>query len=176
MMIENCSWDSTVILITVIINVLLLTTAIVCFVKYRANLHTKQQAVKVMCLSSALFCLVFVVGGALFLPLKVSVTETDIRVNRIIGDVSIQLSEIQKIGRTSKHETENSIRTFASGGLWGYLGRFRSPNLGNYTMYVTNASQMITIRTKENVYIISSNNPDEIVEFVKRNKRRERDN
>ena len=119
-----CSWDLSVILITIIANIILLAVAIVSF-------------------------------------------DTDIRISRIIGDVSIPLSDIQEIERTNKNDTKDSIRTFASGGLWGYLGKFKSPNLGNYTMYVTNASQMITIRTKENVYIISCNNSDKIVEIVK---------
>ena len=162
-----CSWDSSVILITIVANIILLAVAIVSFIKYKAYSHTKQSKTKVMCLSSALLCIAFIIGGALFLPLKVSVTDTDIRVSRIIGDVSIQLSDIQKIERTNENDTKDSIRTFASGGLWGYLGKFRSPNLGNYTMYVTNASQMITIRTKENVYIISCNNSDKILEIVK---------
>lgn len=75
--------------------------------------------------NTLLFFYVIVYGviimGALFLPLQVSVTNDEICINRGIGNVSIKTIDIQEIRRTSTSDTQNSIRTFGSGGLWGFL-------------------------------------------------------
>ena len=108
--------------------------------------------------------------GALFLPLQVTVTNNEICINRGIGNVSIKTIDIREIRRTSTSYTQNSIRTFGSGGLWGFLGKFKNSGLGDYTMYVTNTSNMITVKTKNDVFIFSCDHPDEIVDYIEKNK------
>ena len=66
----------------------------------------------------------------------------------------------------SKSDIENSIRRFGSGGLFGYLGLFKSDSLGNYTMYATDLSNLIFIRTSNKKYVFSCSCHKEVVEYV----------
>jgi hypothetical protein len=151
-------------------NAVLLVVAIVCFIKFKLYLHTRFSTPKILCFSSMLLCLGIIIMGALFLPLQVSVTNDEICINRGIGNVLIKTIDIQKIRRTSTSDTQNSIRTFGSGGLWGFLGKFKNSGLGDYTMYVTNTSNMITVKTNDDVFIFSCDHPDEIVDYIEKNK------
>ena len=162
-----CSWDTTVLIITMLTNAVLLVVAIMCFIKFKLYLHTKFFTPKILCFSSMLLCLGVIIMGALFLPLKVSVTNDEICINRGIGNVLIKTVDIREIRRTSTSDTQNSIRTFGSGGLWGYLGKMNSSGLGDYTIYVTNTSNMITVKTKDDVFIFSCDHPEEIVDYIK---------
>ncbi len=169
-MTSYCSWDTTVLIITMLTNAVLLVVAIVCFIKFKLYLHTRFFTPKILCFSSMLLCLGVIIMGALFLPLQVSVTNDEICINRGIGNVSIKTIDIREIRRTSTSDTQNSIRTFGSGGLWGFLGKFKNSGLGDYTMYVTNTSNMITVKTKDDVFIFSCDHPDEIVDYIEKNK------
>ena len=70
------------------------------------------------------------------------------------------------IKKISKSDIENSIRRFGSGGLFGYLGLFKSDSLGNYTMYATDLSNLIFIRTNNKKYVFSCSCHKEVVEYV----------
>ncbi|MDR2840250.1 MAG: PH domain-containing protein [Paludibacter sp.] len=167
-MTSYCSWDLTVLVISVITTIVLLGAAVWCFVKYKAYSHSKQLSTKIMCLSSSLLCIVLLFGTLSFLPIKVSINDSEITVTKIIGTVSIKIADIQQIERTKAVDTVNSVRIFASGGFWGYIGKLNSPALGDYFSYVTNSADKITIKTNDKIYIISCNNPEAMINAVMR--------
>lgn len=169
-MTSYCSWDSTVLLITFLTNAVLLVIAIICFIKFKLYLRTTFLNAKILCFFSMLLCIGIIIFGALFLPLKVSIAHNEICINRMISNVLIKNSDVKEIRTTTKSDTQNAIRTFGSGGLWGFLGKFNSPSLGDYNMYVTNTSKMITIKTKTDVFIISCDNPNEIIDDIIKSK------
>lgn len=76
------------------------------------------------------------------------------------------MSEIIETKRISKSDIDNSIRTFGSGGLFGYLGLFKNNRLGNYTMYATELNNLIFIRTCNKKYVFSCSHSKEVVEYI----------
>lgn len=61
----------------------------------------------------------------------VVVTDSAVIVERKVGERVYPLSEIEEV-RPITDELNNSIRTFGNGGLFGYMGHFRSSALGAY--------------------------------------------
>lgn len=64
----------------------------------------------------------------------------------------------------SPHGTTGSIRTFGIGGLFSYLGYFRSTSLGNYISYVTDNAREVILYFDGAVVVLS---PDDPVSFIK---------
>ena len=65
-------------------------------------------------------------------------------------------------------KTGNSIRTSASGGFFGFLGKFRNESLGNYQMYVTNKSQSVLVKYDGQTIVFSCEKHEELIDFVKK--------
>jgi hypothetical protein len=53
-----------------------------------------------------------------------------------------------------------TIRTFGVGGLFGYFGKFHTPNIGHITFYATQRVNKVLIVTKQGKKIILT--PDDI--------------
>jgi hypothetical protein len=71
---------------------------------------------------------------------------------------------VHSVTVVSNREISNSIRTFGSGGLFGYLGQFRNNLIGNYTMYATEKQNLIYVNTTKGKYIFSCSKPHEFIE------------
>jgi hypothetical protein len=99
------------------------------------------------------------------MPLSVSVDNNNIRINRIYKDIVIPVKDIEKI-KIVEGETRNSIRTFGSGGFFGALGKFRNDRLGDYKMYVTDASQAVLVKYDGQTIVFGCDNPEKLVEYV----------
>ena len=87
--------------------------------------------------------------------------------HRLFGAINIPIKDIIAIKAIPNSETAFSIRIFGSGGLFGYLGKFKNKKLGNYTMYATNVNELILIRTDRKTYVFSCKNRTEFIESVK---------
>ena len=62
---------------------------------------------------------------------------------------------------------DKTIRTFGSGGLYGFIGHFKHDKYGKMRMFVTHTKQCFLIRMKDGRhFIISSPKREEIVEFI----------
>lgn len=107
-----------------------------------------------------------VIAGVGYMPIRLKVDKEKIMVKNLFGSPKIPLSEVTEIKRLSKSEIDGSIRTFGSGGLFGYLGRFKNNRLGSYDMYATELKNLILIRTGNKKYVFSCSRPQEFVEFV----------
>lgn len=85
----------------------------------------------------AIVLLTTVIVGVGYMPFRLKANDEKITVRRLFGSIEISLSEVTRIRQISKSDIDGSMRTFGSGGLFGYLGRFKNDRLGNYSMYAT---------------------------------------
>jgi hypothetical protein len=113
-----------------------------------------------------LFFIAIIIWSALPAPLNVSIKNESIHIHRLKGDIVIPIEKIVEIDRADDSDTKNSTRKFGSGGAFGYLGKFRNAQLGNYQMYVTNASQGVIVKTTDETLVFSCDKPDEIVNYI----------
>lgn len=107
-----------------------------------------------------------VIVGVGYMPIRLKINDEKITVIRLFGPLKIPQSEIVEIKRIGKSEINNSIRIFGSGGLFGYLGRFKNDRFGSYTMYATELNNLIFIRTSNKKYVFSCSRSKELIEYV----------
>lgn len=109
-----------------------------------------------------------VIIGAGFMPIRLKADDEKVSVSRLFGLLEISRDEIIEAKQLLKSDIDNSIRTFGSGGLFGFLGRFNNDRLGNYTMYATELNNLVLIRTNDKKYVFSCSHPRELVNFINR--------
>ena len=113
--------------------------------------------------------LVFLITPAFFIPLRLVVDEKSLRIWRPIGKVEIRQEDIQSCSviEDSRSIFDRTIRTFGSGGLYGFLGHFKHNKYGKMRMFVTHPKQCFLIRTNDGRnFVVSSPKRKEIVEFI----------
>lgn len=108
-----------------------------------------------------------IIGGLGYMPIRLTIENDKIILHRMFGAINIPIKDIIEIKAIENSETAFSIRTFGSGGLFGYLGKFKNKKLGYYTMYATDINELILIRTDRKTYVFSCRNRDEFIESVK---------
>ena len=103
---------------------------------------------------------------ATWIPINLSANTTHIILHKLIGKITIPIGEITSVQIIDKSMISNSIRLFGSGGVFGYLGKFRNRLLGNYIMYITERKNLILIKTHKKTYIFNCKGPDSLIMFV----------
>jgi hypothetical protein len=91
------------------------------------------------------------------------VTDRSILVQRLAGRPRIALDDVREFRRATPDDFRGAIRLWGSGGLFGYYGLFRSPNLGKSTWYVTNKNNRVLVITGSK---IASFSPDDVDGFL----------
>ena len=113
--------------------------------------------------------LVFLLSPAFFIPLRLVVDEDSLRIWRPIGKVRIRMEDIKSCTaiEDSRSIFNKTIRTFGSGGLYGFLGHFKHDKYGKMRMFVTHTKQCFLIRMKDGRhFVVSSPKREEIVKFI----------
>ena len=144
-----------IIVVTVLVNVLFISMVISAF---RSSILVLE-----------ILSLTILISPALFIPLRRIVAEDSLSIWRPIGKVEIQLEDIKScsIIEDSRSFFDKAIRTFGSGGLYGYLGHFKHDKYGKMRMFVTHTKQCFLIRMKDGRnFVVSSPKREEIVEFI----------
>ena len=127
--------------------------------------HAFQSSIIVLKIIS----LVFLISPIFFLPLHLVVDEKNLKIWRPIGKVEIRLEDIKSCSfiEDSRSFFDKTIRTFGSGGLYGFLGHFKHNYYGKMRMFVTHTKQCFLIRMKDGQnFVVSSPKRGEIVKFV----------
>lgn len=107
-----------------------------------------------------------VIIGLGYMPIRLKANEEKITVSRLFGSLEIPMDRIIESRMILKSEMDDAIRTFGSGGLFGYLGLFRSTGLGNFTMYATDLNHLLLIRTSNKKYVFSCSRSKELVDYI----------
>ena len=118
-------WDSKVWAITIAILLFSLLLFLTVFLK---RLHI---IVRIVCPLS-IFCFL---PALLNMPLHMNLSENAFSSRMLSFSIDIPYQQIDKTYGISRDDISGSIRTHASGGLFGYSGNFKNEKLGHYSMY-----------------------------------------
>lgn len=148
-------WDFLISIITIVFNALFI------FFVYDA-FRTGVLAFEIISL-----CIIII--PILFLPIRLIVTDQELRIIRLCGFVKIDVSDIKScvIIKDSEEFFNNGVRRFGSGGMYGVLGHFKHDRLGKMRCFVTHREQCFLVKTKnDRIFVISSPKREEIVSFI----------
>ena len=109
-----------------------------------------------------------VIGAVGYMPIRLRANDEKISLKRLFNPIEVPLNEVIEITQIPKSYIAGSIRTFGSGGAFGFLGRFKNKRLGKYTMYATDLKKLILIRTGDKTYLFSCARPRELVGMLEK--------
>ena len=111
--------------------------------------------------------------SALLAPRGYQIGTSLLTIERSWLPIKVPLDEIRDARLMKREELRGSIRTLASGGLFGIYGRFWSRSLGHYRMYARRSDGFVLIDAGTR-YVLSPDSPAEFVAAVEgaRTKRR----
>jgi hypothetical protein len=161
----SASWDRTVWIIS---SVFALAFVVVTIALVMIGLHAMDQSratgMTVLVLAGLTFGMLVVT--ACFSPIDYRVTSDHLVVRRAGRDVRVAVSEIAGVEVVHRETVfRRSMRTPASGGPFGFFGRWRSPGLGEFTAYVTRRDRLVLVHRKERDPIVIS--PDLREDFIR---------
>lgn len=90
-------------------------------------------------------------------PQSYKLSGRSILIKRFIGTVRIPLDNIRELRAGTAEDFRKCTRLWASGGLFGYYGLFKTARLGKCRWYVTNRSQSVIVVTGESTVVLSPN-------------------
>lgn len=103
--------------------------------------------------------------GLLYGPTQIIANRDYIIVKTYFLKHKILVSDIESVELFQP--TLVSIRLFASGGYFGYLGLFRDGYIGTYAGYYGKATDCFLVRMKNGgKYVLGCENPDIMVNFI----------
>lgn len=79
----------------------------------------------------------------------------------------LPLQDVQSVSHQPE-ATKGSIRIFGNGGLFGFIGLFRSQKLGRYRAFATDLTHSVVIRMPVKTIVITPDDPDRFVDEVNR--------
>lgn len=94
----------------------------------------------------------------LFSTIRYKIQDGRLIINRPIGNIKINSRDITEIRKIKNRIF--TLRTFGSGGLFGFYGKFYNSKYGNMTWYVTQRKNLILLTTKNGKKIMIS--PDDV--------------
>lgn len=95
-----------------------------------------------------------------------SVAKGQLRVHRMGWAKRFDLATLEGASYTPGAMT-GSIRTWGIGGVFGYIGNFRSATLGPYKAYATDPERTVVLRFAEQTVVVTPKRPAEFVEAVR---------
>jgi hypothetical protein len=101
----------------------------------------------------------------LYAPIGYSLSAESISIHRLIGNITIDKSQITSIKRRERFN-ETTMRIFASGGLFGYFGVFKLKNGDRATLYCTQFKNVIVVKTLKQTFVISPANIEGFCENI----------
>ena len=156
-------WDQKLTLMTLVSSLVLIGSIVL--VLWLALTLDSSPAVRFVLGLSLLLPLTALVGAALLAPRGYAIDRDCVRVERWVGAIRISLSEIRSVESLPAERLHGSIRTFGSGGLCGYYGRFRNAALGSYQMYATRSEGYVLIQAAH-PYVLTPETPDRFVDAL----------
>ena len=148
-------WDFLISIITIVFNALFIFCV--------------WDAFRTGVLAFEIISLCIIIIPILFLPIRLIVTDQELRIIRLCGFVKIDVSDIKScvIIKDSEEFFNNGVRRFGSGGMYGVLGHFKHDRLGKMRCFVTHRKQCFLVKTKnDRIFVISSPKREEIIAFI----------
>jgi hypothetical protein len=151
---------------------LFLVAMVILFVWIGARTGWPSHVVKLGIAVVVLLALSF--GTAVFFsfayaPRSITVSDEVITVERVLSPITVEIADITVVRKVAPEEFKGTIRTMGSDGLFARIGRFHSPALGNYRMYLTNGDDAVLIDSGERLIVSPEGSERFIVEVLARN-------
>jgi hypothetical protein len=99
----------------------------------------------------------------LYSPQSYELSDGTLLIKRLIGTVRLPLDSIRKLRTGNADDFSKCIRLWASGGLFGYFGLFKTRKLGKSRWYMTNRKNPVIIVASAMTIVIS---PDDVPGFL----------
>jgi hypothetical protein len=99
----------------------------------------------------------------LYSPRSYEISNREILIKRLIGAISLPLDGIHELRAGTDGDFRACTRLWASGGLFGYFGLFKTTQLGKCRWYMTNRHNSVIIVTDVMTVVIS---PDDVPGFL----------
>ncbi|GHT40940.1 hypothetical protein FACS189437_07220 [Bacteroidia bacterium] len=161
-----CTWGISTWIITIIYFILIsfvfIKTLKYCVKKQRRETRLFQGIFLALLTFISLLSLIII----LYMPLKLTNNEKFVCINQVKGNISISTDDICEVRRYTNIDSKNTLKVFASGGVFGYIGQYENPQIGTFQMYATDTKNRILIRTKDKIYVVSCNNSDIFISQV----------
>lgn len=104
-----------------------------------------------------------------FLPISVQVDKDSLNIAFSLRNKTIPLSEIARA--EPYYDTRSLIRTFGSGGFFGWWGLFCNKELGHVMVYATGLKHLFLIELKNGrKYLVSCSDPEALCDIIHSNK------
>lgn len=105
--------------------------------------------------------ILMLLGGLYYCPRYVEITPSRLIIDRLLTKKQIPVSEI--VSAVPYQRTMNFVRTWGSGGLFGFWGWFRNQELGRFFVYATSLDQLVLVTLGSGrKYVISCENAQEM--------------
>lgn len=154
----NYRWNTEVVIITVVGLSIVFGCLILLFINESVSVYLKWILGIVIILP--------ILYAATWIPISLSINKEKMVLKQLLGHITIPLDDIVRIQKIDKAVLYKSIRTFGSGGAFGYLGNFWNKTLGKYTMYITDRKNLLLVKTHHKVYIFNCNKPEQFESFL----------
>lgn len=159
----NAELEKTVIVITVAVYLLLLALSVVFLVLYMRG--TEKGPVAYVFLYSAVLCLACMLLAPLLRVRGYEVNPGSLHVKLGYGSKEFSLRDTKDV-RRCPDAFQGAIRTMGNGGLFSYLGRFRSDKLGPFQAYVTDRNSMVLLEWEDRRVVVSPADADRFLEVL----------
>jgi hypothetical protein len=143
---------------------------IVCFLLFGFLIYKNSTLVRIspyFSIFMTVFFFAIFLGSFLYGPQKYIVKNGMLIIVRPINKISIPLADIKEARILIKGELGTVIRTWGSGGLFGYYGNFRSLRIGKMKLYTTRRDNRILITTVDDDLILISPDDTALVNALK---------
>ena len=95
--------------------------------------------------------------GALYAPLRYVISGDVLVIKRAIGGVRYPLADFTSARPVIQEDRKGCVRIWASGGLFGYYGLFRTDRLGKCWWYVTRQDKAVVLTGTRSIVISPDN-------------------
>ncbi len=111
--------------------------------------------------------LVFIISYALS-PLRYELEQDRLVIHRLIKPVIILRADVSEVRLLEAEDKKGVLRTFGSGGFFGYFGHFWNKRLGRFMMYATRRDHLVFFEKKDGKKIVISPDDENFIFVLKR--------
>jgi hypothetical protein len=113
-------------------------------------------------LIATLSLLALMVAGSMFAPRWYEVKGRDLIVHLMVGSKRFDLAQLKEARAATSAEvfSQGTIRTFASGGTFGYYGYFHNQAFGQFLAFVTNRGKLVVLIFPDECLVLSPEDRD----------------
>ncbi|RBL88002.1 PH domain-containing protein [Chitinophaga flava] len=117
--------------------------------------------------SVLLFILVpAIIAAACLTPRYYKITAEGLVIKRALFPITILFEDIVRLRSITEEELGTSSRMMGMGGIFGYLGTYRSAEIGKYQRWCTNRENLVLIESRTRKWVISPSGADDFVKTV----------